>query len=40
MADYLNGTRDKELPDSEYRQSNIDRTKIKLLLINEKTKIY
>ena len=40
MADYLNGTRNKELPDSKYRQSNIDRTEIKLLLINEKTKIY
>ena len=40
MADFLNGASDKELPDSEYRQSNINRTEIKLLLINEKTKIY
>jgi len=40
MADFLNGARDKELPDSKYRQSTIDRTEIKSLLINEKTKIY
>jgi len=40
MADFLNGARDKELSDSKYRQSTIDGTEIKLLLINEKTKIY
>ena len=40
MVDFLNGARDKELPDSKYRQSTINGTEMKLLLINEKTKIY